>query len=368
MRYIKVNKTYKLRIYPNKTQELNINRSIGGSRFVYNNFLDVRIKSYEYYGQSSSYYKDNSELVDLKNNNMWLYDLSSDVCQNALKDLEVAFKNFFEHRRGYPKFKSKHKSKWSYRVRGVSVKFKDNKVQLPKLGYVKFRQSFVFPENLKVNNVTILKTRSGKYFANLCCVVKAKPKPKTNKQVGVDLGIKEFATLSDGTVFENSKFYRKYEGELTKAKRKFSKMKKGSNNREKQRVKVARIHEKITNCRFEYIQSVTNYLVNNYDTIVVEDLNVDGMKRNHNMAKSISDASFFEFKRQLEYKCLWYDKELVVIDRWYPSSKTCSNCGNVKEKLTLNERTYTCEECGLSIDRDLNASINILTVGTTGLA
>lgn len=363
-----VNKTYKLRIYPNKTQELNINRSIGASRFVFNNFLDIRIKEYEYYGQNSNYYRDSSELVDFKKENNWLYDIDSAVCQNALKDLDIAYKNFFKHSRGFPKFKSKHRAKWSYRVSGRSVKFNNNRVQLPKMGYVKFRQSFVFSNNMKINNVTVVKTRSGKYFANLCCEVEVKPKPKTNKKVGVDLGIKEFATLSDGVIFENPKYYRKYEEKLSKAQRKFSKMKKGSKNREKQRVKVARIHEKIANCRFSYIHSVTDYLVNNYDAIVIEDLNADGMKKNHCLAKSISDASFGEFRRQLEYKCLWYEKELVIIDRWYPSSKTCSKCGNVKEKLTLNERVYNCEECGLSIDRDLNASMNILTVGTAGLA
>lgn len=363
-----VNKSYKFRIYPNKAQEEIINKSIGCCRFVYNNFLDIRIKEYEYYGNSSNYVKDASELKELKMEYSWLKECPSDALQQSLKDLDIAYKNFFKQGNGFPKFKSKHKSRLSYRCVGQNVKVADNRIKLPKLKMVKLKQSFSLPRKIKINNATISKTRSGKYFVSLSCEVEVKAKPKTEKKVGIDLGVKEFATLSDGVVFSNPKYYRKYEDKLAKEQRKFSKMKKGSNNREKQRVKVARIHEKIKNNRLDYIHKITTYLVNNYDTIVIEDLNTSGMLKNHKLAKSISDASFYEFRRQLEYKCAWYGKELVVINRWFPSSKTCSNCGCIKDDLTLSDRIYECEHCGLSIDRDLNASINILTVGTMGLA
>jgi len=363
-----VNKSFKFRIYPNKTQEGIINKSIGCCRFVYNNFLDIRIKEYKYYGNSSNYVKDSSELRDLKKEYQWLKECPSDALQQSLKDLDIAYKNFFKQGNGFPKFKSKHKSRWSYKCVGQTVRIDGNRVKLPKLKMVKLKQSFLLPKEIKINNATISKTRSGKYFVSLSCEVEVKTKPKTNKNVGIDLGIKEFATLSDGVVFNNPKYHRKYEEKLTREQRRFSKMKNGSSNREKQRVKVARIHEKIKNSRLDYIHKITTHLVDNYDVIVIEDLNVRGMVKNHKLAKSISDASFYEFRRQLEYKCAWYGKELITISRWFPSSKTCSNCGYIKDDLKLSDRIYECEHCGLSIDRDLNASMNILTVGTAELA
>jgi putative transposase len=367
------NKSFKIRIYPNSIQEQQINNNIGSARFVFNHFLNMKIEKYKT-KESLSYNNCSSELTKLKKleDYVWLKQSDSTSLQQSLKDLDIAYSNFFKGLKktkqvGFPKFKSKHKAKLSYRIT-MSINIVNNNIKLPKLGLIKSNHSFDLTQITKINNATVSKSRSGKYFVSLSCEVDVKVKHSTNKQVGIDLGIKELATLSDGTVINNPKYYRQYENKLAKQQRKFSKMKKGSNNREKQRIKVAKLHEKITNCRVDYIHKFTNNLVSNYDTIVIEDLNVSGMIKNHKLAKSIADASFFEIRRQLEYKCNWYGKELVIINRFYPSSKTCSCCGSIKQDLTLADREYICNECGLIIDRDLNASINILTVGITGIA
>lgn len=368
------NKSFKIRIYPNKKQSEQINNNIGSARFVFNYFLDMRIKQYETSKDSLGYNKCSAELTKLKKQDeyKWLSQSDSASLQQSLKDLDTSYSNFFKGLKksnavGFPKFKSKHKSKLSYRtVSNISIV--DNTIKLPKLGILKSNHSFDLSKIIKINNATVSKSRSGKYFVSLSCEVDVKAKHQTCKQVGIDLGIKELATLSDGVIFPNPKHYRKYEKQLSKAQRKFSKMQKGSNNREKQRVKLARLHEKVANSRIDYIHNFTNYLVSNYDTIVIEDLSVSGMIKNHKLAKSIADASFSEIRRQLSYKCDWYNRDLVIINRFYPSSKTCSACGNVKLDLTLSDREYNCQECGLKIDRDLNASINILTVGITGIA
>lgn len=368
------NKSFKIRLYPNKQQEHQINNNIGSARFVFNYFLNEKINRYKKLKESLSYGSCSSELTKLKKQESysWLKQSDSTSLQQSLKDLDAAYSNFFKglkksKQTGFPRFKSKHKSKLSYRIT-MSINIVDNTVKLPKLGLINSNHSFDLSQITKINNATISKSRSGKYFCSLSCEVDVKAKHQTNKQVGVDLGIKEFATLSDGLVFTNPKYYRQYEKKLVKAQRKFSKMKKGSNNKDKQRKKLAKLYEKITDSRVDYIHKITSLLISNYDTIVIEDLNVSGMLKNHKLAKSIADASFSEFRRQLEYKSKWHNKELIVIDRFFPSSKTCSNCKCVKQNLTLADREYVCDDCGFTIDRDLNASINILTVGTTGVA
>lgn len=368
------NKGYKIRVYPSDKQKQIIDNNIGSARFVFNHFLNMRIEKYKNNKESFNYNSCSAELTKMKKQEeySWIKQSDSTSLQQSLKDLDTAYSKFFDGIKkgkdiGFPKFKSKRKSKWSYRIT-MSINIIDNTVKLPKIGVLKSNHNLNLSKINKINNATISKSRSGKYFVSLSCEVDVKAKQSTNKQVGVDLGIKELATLSDGTIISNPKYYRKYEKQLAKQQRKFSKMQKGSNNREKQRIKVAKINEKITHCRVDYIHKFTNNLVSNYDTIVIEDLHVSGMIKNHKLAKSIADASFSEIRRQLEYKCIWYGKELIVINRFYPSSKTCSNCGNVKSELKLSDREYICDECGFVIDRDLNASINILTVGTTGLA
>lgn len=368
------NKSFKIRIYPNLTQQKAIDNNIGSVRFVYNHFLNIRIEKYKNNKESFGYNICSAELTKLKKTKeySWLKLSDATSLQQSLKDLDASYSNFFKGLKrnkttGFPKFKSKRKAKLSYRV-AIGFKIVDNTIQLPKLGKIYSRHSFDLSKITKINNATVSKSRSGKYFISLSCEIDVKAKHQTNKQVGIDLGVKEFATLSDGLVFSNPKHYRKHEEKLKKQQRKFSRMIKGSNNREKQRIKLAKTHEKTTNSRIDFIHKVTNQLVSNYDKIVIEDLSVTRMLQNHRLAKSIVDASFSEFRRQLEYKCLWYGKELIVIDRFFPSSKTCSKCGSIKENLTLTDREYSCIECGLTIDRDLNASINILTEGLSGIA
>ena len=368
------NKGYKIRIYPNDKQKHIINNNIGSARFVFNHFLNMKIEKYKENKESFNYNLCSAELTKMKKfeEYSWLKLSDSTSLQQSLKDLDMAYSKFFSGIKkgkdvGFPKFKSKRKSKLSYRI-AMNITIINNTIKLPKIGILKSYHSFDLSKIEKINNATISKSRSGKYFISLSCEVDVKVKHSTNKKVGVDLGIKELATLSDGMVISNPKYYRKYEEKLAKKQRKFSKMKIGSKNREKQRIKVAKLHEKIYNCRVDYIHKFTHQLVFNYDTIVIEDLNISGMIKNHKLSKSIADASFSELRRQLEYKCSWYEKELIIINRFYPSSKTCSNCGNIKSDLKLSDREYICDECGFVIDRDLNASINILTIGTMGIA
>ena len=371
-----VNKSYKIRIYPTQEQMNIINQTIGCARFVYNYFLDLRMREYEYYNQSSNFAKDCSDLTDVKNENIWLKDVDKFALQNSLRNLDKSYKMFFKSKFGFPKFKSKKFSKDSYRttwmktginketgeVKGNIEIFKDN-IKLPKLKLVKCKHSFDFSNVSKINNCTISKSKSGKYFASISCEALVKEKNKTGNEVGIDLGIKDLAILSNGDVVPNHKLLYKYADRLAKQQRKFAKMQNGSNNKEKQRIKIAKTYEKITNCKNDLIHKLTSDLVENQDLIVIEDLNVKGMMKNRRLSKAVSNVSLYEIRRQLEYKCEWYGKQLVVINRWFPSSKLCSNCGEKKENLKLSDRVYDCEYCGISIDRDCNASINILNEG-----
>jgi putative transposase len=304
-----------------------------------------------------------------------------------LKDLDKSYQNFFRGLKkktsvGFPKFKSKHKARLSYRITMSIDIVDDYHISIPKVGVLKARHGFIAPTNnrlkdlTKIVNATISKSRSGKYFISLACEVAVKPKQSTSKKVGIDLGIKNLVTLSEeSNPIPNPKHLQKYLSKLAKEQKILARRVKGSNNRAKQKLKVARLHEKITNARRDYLNKVSLYLVNTYDVIVMEDLDVRSMLEDeenkdprYNMTRNISDASFAELKRQLEYKCEWYGKQLLKVNRYYPSSKTCSNCGEIKDHLERGVSIYECEACGLEIDRDKNASINILTVGMTGLA
>lgn len=371
-----INKSFKIRIYPNKEQEKSINKTVGSARFVYNYFLDYRINLYKTSKESSNFNKDCLKLTNIKSEYTWLKDVDKFALQNSLKDLDQSYKNFFNSKFGFPKFKSKKKSKYSYRTTWMktgidkktgeikgNIELFENYIKLPKLKNVKCKHSFNFLNVSKINNCTISKSKSGKYFASVSCEILVNDKTKTNKEVGIDLGIKDLAILSDGTIIPNHKFLYKYEKQLVKQQRKFSKMQNGSNNKEKQRIKIAKTYEKITNCKIDLMHKLTSQLVESQDLIAIEDLNIKGMMKNKKLSKAIANVSLYEIRRQLEYKCNWYGKQLVVINRWFPSSKLCSNCGNKKEELSLSDRIYTCESCGILIDRDYNASLNILNEG-----
>lgn len=359
-------KAYKFRIYPNKTQETLIQKTFGCVRFVYNHFLNERIKAYETDKITLTCNKCSSELTKLKQELVWLKEPDKCALQNALKQLDTAYQNFFKRTEaGYPKFKSKKNRHQSYKTNCTNnnIAFLDGKIKLPKLGKVKARDKLV-PQG-RIINATISQTPSGKYFVSICCTDVEKPTfVRTDKYVGIDLGIKDFAITSDGDKYSNHKYLKRSLIKLAKLQRELSRKTKGSSNRNKARIKVARLHEKIINQRKDYLNKLSSKIIKTYDVVCLENLQVKNMVKNHKLAQSILDVSWSEFVRQLNYKAKWYGKELVKIDKFYPSSQTCHICGHVnKDTKDLSIRNWTCPNCQTEHDRDINAAINILNEG-----
>ena len=354
--------TYKFKLKPTKKQEILLNKHFGSVRFVYNYFLNQRKEEYLNNKKSITYNKQSSYLTQLKKENKtkWLMEINSQSLQFSLKCIDTAYQNFFNKRTQFPNFKSR-KSRNSFTCPQF-VRNEDKLLFIPKF---KGGIEMIMERKIKgkIKKATLSKTPTGKYFVSILTEKEYTPSVKTNQSVGIDLGIKDFLVLSNGTKIKNHRFLKHYERELKLNQQHLSRKIKGSSRYEKQRIKVAKIHEKITNSRMDLIHKITLNLVNQFDTIYLEDLNIKGMMKNHKLSKSIGDVSWGKFIDVLTYKSEWNDKEIIHIDRFFPSSKTCSKCGWINNSLTLRDRTWTCKECGEIHDRDLNAAINIINEG-----
>ena len=368
----------KIRLYPNKTQEQTLNKVLGCYRFVYNQMLALKQEAY-------NRDKSNLGLCELSKyfhgtllkdeQYAWLKEQNTKVMKQAIRQMDDAYQKFFKQHNGFPKFKTK-KDKQSalfpYEAISKQNTFETRHISLTKpLKNIKFRCSDLYLSRLQkynknIRSATLSKTKSGNFFLSILIEMEnaeLKKFERTNKQVGIDLGVKDFVITSDGEVFENKHLFKKEEKQIKKLQRRLSRKIKGSNNRKKAQIHIAKLFERITNKKDAYIHYVANELLSYFDTIFMEDLNVQGMLRNHHLAKAIQEVGFYKFKETLVNKALVNDKQVVLIDRFYPSSKTCSVCGYKKQDLRLGDREWVCPKCGTKHDRDINAAVNILLEG-----
>lgn len=363
-------KAYQYRLYPNKQQEEQIQKTFGCCRFVYNQTLSYRKNLYETEKKSMSKFDCSIYCTQiLKKEYEWLREVDKFALNNAVFNMDNAYQRFFKQHSGYPKFKSKKNNKKTYKTNctynsrpTIEANFENNKIKLPKLKWIKAKLHRAFTG--KIKSATISQVPSGKYFVSILVETEHIPMKSVDCKVGIDLGIKDLLITSNGEKFENIHTTKKYENKLAKEQRKLSHKVKDSKNWNKQRIKVARIYEKIHNIRIDNLHKISHKLISENQVIVSENLQISNMIKNHNLAKSISDCSWYELTRQLQYKAEWNNKQYIKIDTYFPSSQICHVCGykNVETK-DLSVREWKCPECGTMHDRDINAAINILNEG-----
>jgi putative transposase len=369
-----VSRAFRVELNPTEEQKILMEQTFGCVRKVFNMGLERKKKFYEETKKSLSFFSLCKDLTKLKETEEFSYlnDVSVITLQQSLKNVDVAYKNFFRGLKkgkvGFPQFKCKGKSRDSFRLQNNGFHLNDNSIFLAKLGDVKLKELDYIPLNaVKYYSVAISK-QAGRYFASVNCEVKMHDAPKPETAIGIDVGIKTLVVASNGQTFDNPKNTRKYAKKLRRQQRRLSRTKKGSQNRKKAIKRVQKIHYKISNCRKDNLHKITSNLVKTKPRyIVIEDLNVKGMLKNRKLSKSVADASFSEIKKQLEYKVKWYGGEIVKINRWFPSSKLCSVCGEIHKGLTLKDRIFVCPSCGHTQDRDEQASWNIETEGLSTL-
>jgi len=359
-------KSYRFRLYPNKSQRELMAQTFGNCRFVYNYYLDKRIKYYEETKETFGFYQCCKDLTELKKKYEWLQISDKWALQNTLKDLDFAFKNFFRNNGyGYPRFKSKKTHRYSYKTTFTNnnIKWSKSAIRLPKLGWVKVRDKQI-PQG-RILNATVKHEPSGKYYCCICCTdVEISQLPKTGLNIGMDLGLKEFAVTNDGTKINNPKHLDKSLKKLVKLQRELDRKTRNSNRWNKQRIKVARMYERITNQRKDFLQKLSTQIISDYDIVCLEKLDIQEMIERADFSRSIFDVSWNMFVRMLGYKAEWYGKKVVRVDRWYASSQICSCCGHVYKKTkSLLVREWTCLKCKTHHDRDVNAAKNILKEG-----